>query len=108
MKKPSDGPLAVYRPSCAGPRGAVLTAGCLDDRLRELLAPLSELLHDTNAPQLTFDLWVELFPHAWAQLRSAEQEALVKRSGDDSWPIVNWQLSRHSGRWLTAALTITE
>ena len=37
-----------------------------------------------------------------------QQEALVKRSSDDSWTIVNWQLSRHSGRWLTDSLTITE
>ncbi|KAL1508706.1 hypothetical protein AB1Y20_004801 [Prymnesium parvum] len=37
-----------------------------------------------------------------------QQDALVKRKGDDSWTVVNWQLSRHSGRWLTDALTITE
>ena len=46
--------------------------------LGELLAPLSELLHDAGAPQLTFALWVTLFPRAWAQLRAEEQEALVK------------------------------
>ena len=46
--------------------------------LGELLAPLSELLHDPHAPQLAFELWVELFPRAWALLRADEQEALVR------------------------------
>jgi hypothetical protein len=36
------------------------------------------------------------------------QDALVRREGDESWTIVNWRLSRHSGRWLTDALSITE
>lgn len=38
---------------------------------------------------------------------SASQDVLVKRRGDDTWTLVNWQLSRHAGRWLTDALTIT-
>ena len=37
---------------------------------------------------------------------TAEQDVLVKREGDDSWTIVNWQLSKHNGRWLTDSLTI--
>lgn len=37
-----------------------------------------------------------------------EQSVLVKRTEDESWSVVNWQLSRHSGRWLIGALTITE
>ena len=46
----------------------------------------------------------------WEQLRLnvAEVDTLVRREDDDSWTIVNWQLSRHSGRWLTDSLTITE
>tara|TARA_B110001452_G_scaffold234838_1_gene213355 strand:+ start:1024 stop:2031 length:1008 start_codon:yes stop_codon:yes gene_type:complete len=36
------------------------------------------------------------------------QDVLVRRQGDDSWTIVNWQLSRHNGLWLTDSLTITE
>ena len=36
----------------------------------------------------------------------ASQDVLVKRKGDDDWTVVNWQLSRHNGRWLTDALTI--
>ena len=36
------------------------------------------------------------------------QDVLVRRAGDDSWTIVNWQLSRYSGRWLMDALSITE
>jgi hypothetical protein len=34
------------------------------------------------------------------------QDVLVKRDEDDSWTVVNWQMSRHSGRWLMDALTI--
>ena len=37
---------------------------------------------------------------------TAGQDVLVKREGDDSWTIVNWQLSKHNGRWLTDSLTI--
>ena len=40
--------------------------------------------------------------------RSVLQDALVKRASDESWTIVSWGLSRHSGRWLTDSLTITE
>ena len=36
----------------------------------------------------------------------ASVDVLVKRTADDSWTIVNWELSQHSGRWLTDALTI--
>jgi len=36
------------------------------------------------------------------------QDVLVRRAGYDSWTIVNWQLSRYSGRWLMDALSITE
>jgi len=39
---------------------------------------------------------------------TVQQDALVKRTSDESWTIVNWQLSRHSGRWLTDSITITE
>ena len=34
--------------------------------------------------------------------------ASVKRDADNFFTIVNWQLSRYSGRWLTDSLTITE
>ena len=37
---------------------------------------------------------------------TSEQDVLVKREADDSWTIVNWQLSKHNGRWLTDSLTI--
>ena len=33
-------------------------------------------------------------------------EALVKRSDDESWTVVDWVLSRHNGRWLTDSLSI--
>jgi len=36
------------------------------------------------------------------------QNVLVRRSEDESWTVVNWQLSLHSGCWLTDSLTITE
>ena len=39
---------------------------------------------------------------------TASRDVLVKREGDDSWTVVNWQLSRHNGRWLTDSLTITD
>jgi len=39
---------------------------------------------------------------------AASQDVLVKRADDESWTVVNWQLSRHNGRWLTDALSITE
>ena len=35
----------------------------------------------------------------------ASQDVLVRRTGEE-WTIVNWQLSRHSGRWLTDSLSI--
>jgi len=35
-------------------------------------------------------------------------DARARRSSDDSWTIVNWQLSRHSGCWLMDSLSITE
>mmetsp|Transcript_48472 Transcript_48472/g.105084 ORF Transcript_48472/g.105084 Transcript_48472/m.105084 type:complete len:354 (+) Transcript_48472:32-1093(+) len=37
-----------------------------------------------------------------------QQSVLVRRSADESWTVVNWELSLHSGRWLMDALTITE
>ena len=43
----------------------------------------------------------------WTE-NAVSRDVLVKRETDESWTIVNWQLSRHSGRWLTDALTITE
>ena len=39
---------------------------------------------------------------------TGSQDVLVRRAGEDSWTIVNWELSRHNGRWLTDSLTITE
>ena len=39
---------------------------------------------------------------------TVQQEVLVRRADDETWTIVNWQLSRHSGRWLTDSLDITE
>ena len=36
------------------------------------------------------------------------QDVLVRREADDSWTIVNFQLSRYSGRWLMDSLSITE
>jgi len=33
-------------------------------------------------------------------------DVLVKRTDDESFTIVNWQLSRHDGRWLTDSLTL--
>jgi hypothetical protein len=36
------------------------------------------------------------------------QSVLVRRSARESWTVVNWQLSLHSGCWLTDSLTITE
>jgi len=39
---------------------------------------------------------------------TASQDVLIKRDDDDSWTIVNWQLSKYNGRWLTDSLTITE
>lgn len=50
---------------------------------------------DDNDDDATFD-------------NSASLDVLVKRTGDESWTVVNWQLSRHNGRWLTDALSITE
>ena len=35
------------------------------------------------------------------------QDVLVKRSEDDSWSVVNMQMSRHNGRWLMDSLTIS-
>ena len=45
----------------------------------------------------------------WEQLRTsnAEIDVLVRVEPDDDWTIVNWRLSRHNGRWLTDALSIT-
>lgn len=34
------------------------------------------------------------------------QDVLIKRDEDESWTLVNWQLSRHSGRWLMDELSI--
>ena len=34
------------------------------------------------------------------------QDVLVRRATDDSWTIVNWQLSRYAGRWLMDSLSI--
>ena len=44
----------------------------------------------------------------WAVYASsvAEQDVLVRREGEDTWTVVNWQLSRHNGRWLTDSLSI--
>ncbi len=36
-----------------------------------------------------------------------QQSVLVKRAADPSWTVVNWQLSLHSGCWLTDSLTIS-
>jgi len=42
-----------------------------------------------------------------ADVTSRSVDVLVRRAGEDSWTIVNWQLSLHSGQWLTDSLTIT-
>ena len=34
------------------------------------------------------------------------QDVLVRRKGEDSWTVVNWQLSKHNGYWLTDALSL--
>jgi len=47
-------------------------------------------------------------PEVSADGSVVQQDVLVRRSESESWTIVNWQLSRHSGRWLTDSLTITE
>mmetsp|Transcript_19684 Transcript_19684/g.55657 ORF Transcript_19684/g.55657 Transcript_19684/m.55657 type:complete len:96 (+) Transcript_19684:789-1076(+) len=36
------------------------------------------------------------------------QRVLVRRKDEESWTIVTWQLSLHSGAWLTDSLNITE
>ena len=36
----------------------------------------------------------------------AEVDVLVRREGEESWTIVNWQLSRYNGRWLTDSMSI--
>ena len=38
----------------------------------------------------------------------ADQNALVRRKGDDGWTIVGFELSKHNERWLVDSLTITE
>lgn len=51
--------------------------------------------------------WDEIeFEEAEEEGAVASVDVLVKRTADDSWTIVNWELSQHSGRWLTDALTI--
>ena len=37
---------------------------------------------------------------------SVSQDVYVKREEDDSWTVVNWMLSKHSGRWLMDAMTL--
>jgi len=37
-----------------------------------------------------------------------EQSVLVRREDDESWTVVNFQMSLHSGRWLMDSLSITE
>ncbi len=39
---------------------------------------------------------------------AVSQDVYVKRSEDETWTVVNWQLSLHWGKWLTDSLTITE
>jgi hypothetical protein len=36
------------------------------------------------------------------------QSVLVRRCENESWTVVNWQLSLHDGCWLMDSLTITE
>ena len=53
--------------------------------------------------------WDEIeFEDEDIESNKASQDVLVKRGGDDSWTIVNYQLSRHNGRWLMDSMTITE
>ena len=47
-------------------------------------------------------------PEATGDGSTVSQDVLVKREGDDTWTVVNWQLARYSGRWLMDALSITE
>ena len=58
---------------------ATFVNGCgADGSTGKLLSTLSELVHDERASQLAYDLWVSLFPQAWAQLSASEQEGMVK------------------------------
>jgi len=53
--------------------------------------------------------WDEISPQdpdEGDEIGTLSQDVLIKRADDDSWTIVNWQLSRHAGQWLTDALTI--
>lgn len=36
-----------------------------------------------------------------------DQAALVKRTGDDSWSVVHWKMSKESGAWLMDGMSIT-
>ena len=53
--------------------------------------------------------WDEIeFEEEEVDANKASQDVLIKREGDESWTIVNYQLSRHNGRWLMDSMTITE
>ena len=42
----------------------------------------------------------------WSEQNEVSLDVLVKRSADESFSVVNWQLSKHNGRWLTDSLSI--
>lgn len=47
-------------------------------KMGALMAPLSELIHDSGAALLALELWVAIFPQMWAQLSAVEQQTHVQ------------------------------